>query len=257
MHPHEAITFDVELPEGRREGGRTRDGQVFSWQGQLVCSRGCPHFEGTARSRVSDLAYEWCPASYGSFRNEGHQYSFVFGPPSVGKVSRQAAEEETFSLGQSGEHHEGQAPAGEGDSGQMCFPREEAFSFLQLGRRDIPEGSGDEVPSAEPSLPSLPPQERSPTTRPAAASGDTTERSVRSRLTESPGARSTRSFPLLVPPPLRRARVTDRGPYPVRAPPAQISREGDAQKNATGQEESTRQVRHQALSSALELEEWS
>ena len=28
MHPHEAITFDVELPEGRREGGRTRDGQA-------------------------------------------------------------------------------------------------------------------------------------------------------------------------------------------------------------------------------------
>ena len=24
--------------------------EVFSWQGHLVCSRGCPHLEGTARS---------------------------------------------------------------------------------------------------------------------------------------------------------------------------------------------------------------
>jgi hypothetical protein len=54
-----AIEFDLELPGGRREGGRTRDCEVFTWKGRLVQSRGCPHFEGTAAGRTSDLRYEW------------------------------------------------------------------------------------------------------------------------------------------------------------------------------------------------------
>ena len=54
-----SLEFDVELPGGRREGGRTRDSEVFTWKGRLVQSRGCPHLEGTASGRSSELKYEW------------------------------------------------------------------------------------------------------------------------------------------------------------------------------------------------------
>jgi len=53
------VEFELELPGGRREGGRTRDGEAFTWKGRLVQSRGCPHFEGMASSRSSELKYEW------------------------------------------------------------------------------------------------------------------------------------------------------------------------------------------------------
>ncbi|CAE7581476.1 unnamed protein product [Symbiodinium natans] len=328
-----AITFEAELPEGRREGGRTRDGQVFSWQGHLVCSRGCPHLEGTARSRVSDLSYEWYvvppeplsllrapmldlfgepdetlmrPYSLLSFNIgfsgpkmehfahalrltpvEGkepatplelaaaavanrHQYSYVHGPPSVGKASRQGVEEETFGLCQTAERHEGDADSGQGCSAAQGWESlaasqarwcstNEVLSLIG-GEQDLAEGSGDEVQMAEPAPGSV---ERSPTARTGAAvSGDTTERSMRSRVTESPGARSTRSFPLLIPPPLRRAsaRGGERPPCSIRANPplgrwglgASSQRfGGDAQKN----EESARQLRLQALSAALDGED--
>ena len=37
-----SVEFDLELPGGRREGGRTRDCEVFTWKGVLVQSRGTP-----------------------------------------------------------------------------------------------------------------------------------------------------------------------------------------------------------------------
>lgn len=53
------VEFELELPGGRREGGRTRDCEAFHWRGRLVQSRGAPHLEGTAAGSISDLRYEW------------------------------------------------------------------------------------------------------------------------------------------------------------------------------------------------------
>ncbi|CAE8609174.1 unnamed protein product, partial [Polarella glacialis] len=54
-----SVVFEAELPAGRREGGRTRDLEVFTWRGHLHFSRGCPHLQGTATCQSSELVYEW------------------------------------------------------------------------------------------------------------------------------------------------------------------------------------------------------